>query len=103
MLLMAQLTIRAGEDLVDRVRRTAAAQGRSMNEWANLVFRAATDPDAAGSDVERIRERLRAAGLLAEHALAPGRRPPAELIDAAGRRAARGRPAPRLAGDHADR
>lgn len=63
-----------------------------MNEWVNLVFRAATDPDAAGSDVERIRERLRAAGMLAEHAPLPGRRPDPALVEAAGRRAGRSGP-----------
>ena len=87
-----QLTIRAEEDLVERVKRSAAASGRSMNEWANLVFRAATDPDAAGSEVERIRERLRNAGVLADHQPLPGRPPDPDLVRAAGSRAARGKP-----------
>lgn len=87
-----QVTIRADEELIDRVKRTAAAEGRSMNEWANLVFRAATDPDASGSDIERIRERLRNAGLLSEHLPLPGRGPDPELVRAAGRRAAVGTP-----------
>ncbi len=87
-----QLTIRADEELVERVKRTAAAEGRSMNEWANLVFRAATDPDASGSDIDRIRERLRNAGLLADHLPLPGQAPDPELVRAAGRRAGRGKP-----------
>jgi hypothetical protein len=87
-----QLTIRADEDLVERVKRTAAAEGRSMNEWANLVFRAATDPDASGTDIDRIRERLRHAGLLSEHAPLPGRAPDPDLVRAAGRRARGGTP-----------
>jgi len=87
-----QVTIRADEDLIERIKRTAAAQGRSMNEWANLVFRAATDPDASGSDIERIRERLRHAGLLSEHTPLPGHGPDPALVRAAGRRAAVGKP-----------
>ena len=87
-----QLTIRADEELVERVKRTAAAEGKSMNEWANLVFRAATDPDASGSDIDRIRERLRNAGVLSEHTPLPGRGPDPELVRAAGRRAAVGTP-----------
>jgi plasmid stability protein len=87
-----QLTIRADDDLVERVKRTAAAEGRSMNEWANLVFRAATDPEASGTDIERIRERLRHAGVLSEHPPLPGRAPDPELVRSAGRRAGRGKP-----------
>jgi Ribbon-helix-helix protein, copG family len=87
-----QVTIRADEELIDRIKRTAAAGGRSMNEWANLVFRAATDPDASGSDIERIRERLRNAGLLSEHIPLAGHGPDPGLVREAGRRAAVGTP-----------
>ena len=87
-----QLTIRADDELVERVKRTASAAGKSMNEWANLVFRAATDPDASGSDIDRIRERLRNAGLLADHIPLAGRPPDPDLVRAAGRRAGVGTP-----------
>lgn len=87
-----QITVRADEDLIERVKRSAAAAGRSMNEWANLVFRAATDPEAAGSEIERIRERLRNAGVLAEHQPLPGRPPDGGLVRAAGARAGTGTP-----------
>ena len=89
---MPQLTIRADEELVARVKQTAAREGRSMNEWATLVLRAATDPEAAGTEIERIRERLRLAGVLAEHQPLPGSPPDPELVRAAGRRAAGGTP-----------
>ncbi len=97
-----QLTIRTDEELVDRIKRTAAAGGRSMNEWANLVFRAATDPEASGSDIERIRERLRNAGLLAEHEPLPGREPDPGVVRAAGRRAGRGTPVSELVSEDRD-
>lgn len=87
-----QMTIRADEELIERVKRSAAAAGRSMNEWSNLVFRAATDPEAAGSEIERIRERLRNAGVLAEHQPLPGGPPDPDLVRAAGQRATTGTP-----------
>jgi uncharacterized protein (DUF1778 family) len=86
---MAQLTIRADEEVVDRIRSAARAEGKSVNRFVTDVLSAATDPDHAGSDAERTRERLRRAGLLDELGDPPPglRRPdPAELAKA--RRAA---------------
>jgi hypothetical protein len=65
---MAQVTWRAPDELVRRVREAAARAGRSMNEFLTRVLDAATDPALAGSDAERMRKRLARAGLLA----APG-------------------------------
>jgi hypothetical protein len=59
------MTWRSSDELLERVRRAAEHQGRSMNEYVNAVLDAATNPDLAGSDVERLRERLDRAGLLA--------------------------------------
>lgn len=89
---MAQLTIRADDELVQRVRRSAASAGRSMNDYVTSVLDAATDPNLAGTPAERIRERLRAAGLLATPSPMTGRRPSAAAVAAAGARAAAGRP-----------
>jgi len=92
---MAQLTIRAHDDLVERLKAAAQEAGRSMNAHIVVILDAATDPERAGSEAERIRERLRRADLLIP---APAdrdrRRPPAdpEAVAAAGRRAARGTP-----------
>ena len=88
---MKQLTLRVPDDLAADLTRVAAERGQSLNAFATLVLRALVDPDAAGDEVERMRERLRRAGVLA----APTRvasRPDAEAVAAARRRAGRGTP-----------
>ncbi len=62
-----------------------------MNEYVVVVLDAATAPNLAGSQAERIRQRLAQAGLLE---LLPGdaeARPSPEAVRRAGRRAATGR------------
>ena len=59
------MTWRATDELVERVRRAAARLGRSMNDYVSAVLDVATDPNLAGSEAERLRERLDQAGLLA--------------------------------------
>jgi plasmid stability protein len=88
---MAQLTIRATDDLIRRVKSSAAEVGRSMNDYVTSVLDAATDPDLADSAAERVRERLGRAGLLVTPARTSGRRPSPDAIAAAGARAATGR------------
>jgi len=88
---VAQLTVRAPEDLVGRVRLAAAAVGQSMNEYVVVVLDAATDPNLAGSQVERIRQRLAQAGLLDVLPGEDGHRPTPEALRQAGQRAATGR------------
>lgn len=88
---MAQMTWRTTEELLERVRRQAVAQGRSLNEWVTLVLDAATDPDLAGTEADRVRERLANAGLLAS--TGPARRRPSAAKMARARAAAgRGTP-----------
>jgi len=88
---MSQLTVRAPEDLVGRVRLAAAAAGQSMNEYVVVVLDAATDPNLAGSQVERIRQRLAQAGLLEVLPYDDGHRPSPEALRQTGRRATSGR------------
>jgi len=86
---MEQMTWRAPGDLMERVRAAARRRGRSMNDFVTAVLDAATNPALAGSEAERLRDRLDQAGLLAE----PGqrrRRPPRDQTADARSRAGRG-------------
>lgn len=90
---MAQLSIRIDDDLAERVRSNAASSGRSMNRYVADVLDAATDPDKAGSEAERLRERLALAGLLANpQPLSKWRGPSREALAQARREAGRGKP-----------
>ena len=84
---MTQVTWRAPEHLVERVRAAAAEDGRSLNDYLTQLARAATDPEFAADDSERLRERLARAGLLARTGPPARHRPdPTEVAEA--RRAA---------------
>lgn len=87
---MAQITVRADDELVARVKAGAERAGRSMNEFVVRVLDAATDPDLAGDEADRVRERLIAAGLLHPGPWTGGPVPPAAEVDAARRRAGPG-------------
>ena len=86
---MEQMTWRASADLIERVRRAARRQHRSMNDYVTAVLDAATNPHMAGSEAERLRERLDQAGLLAEQGERHVR-PPREQAAGARRRAGTG-------------
>src|SRR5262245_15151017 len=89
---MGQMTIRADDDLILRVRQRAREEGRSMNEYVTLVLEVATNPEAARTETGRLRERLARAGLLAVDPPYRGPIPDPEELAAAGRRAATGTP-----------
>jgi len=89
---MTQLTVRANDDLIARVRAAATSSGRSINEYVVTVLDAATNPDLAGEEAERVRARLERAGLLVHLPRRRGRRPGRDEVAAAGQRAARGTP-----------
>ncbi|MGH3768357.1 MAG: transcriptional regulator [Pseudonocardiaceae bacterium] len=88
---MAQVTWRAPDELVARIRRAAEQRGSSINEFVTRVLDAATDPELTDDESLQVRERLAAAGLLAP--VGPPRPRPAE-DDVAGarRRAGQGYP-----------
>lgn len=88
---MSQVTWRAPDALVERVRHAAARDGFSLNEYLTRLAIAATDPELAESDVERLRERLARAGLLASDGDAR-QRPDAATVARARRKAGRGTP-----------
>ncbi|MGH9000465.1 MAG: transcriptional regulator [Acidimicrobiia bacterium] len=85
---MGQMTWRGSDELIERVRRSARRQGRSMNDYVSAVLDAATNPDLAGDEAVRLRERLARAGVLAP-AGGQRRRPPKAQLSRA-RAAARG-------------
>lgn len=55
-----QITWRADDELVERVRAAAGTSGRSVDEFVTRVLDATTDPDLAGTEAQRVRERLAA-------------------------------------------
>jgi hypothetical protein len=90
---MTQVTWRASDELVQRVRDAAARQGRSLNDYLTRLAEAAVNPELAGDDVERLRERLARAGLIvAPAAGASRRRPDQQALVRARRRAGGGTP-----------
>jgi plasmid stability protein len=61
-----QLTLRIPDDLHRRLKAEAAERGTSVNLYAQAVLAASIDPETATTEIERMRERMRRAGLLAE-------------------------------------
>lgn len=88
---MTQVTWRAPDELVEHVRRAAKRQGHSLNEYLTHLARAATDPQFAADDTDRVRERLERADLLVPPAQ-PRRRPNADAVARARDEAGRGTP-----------
>jgi len=86
---MSQVTWRAPDELVERVRQAAVREGYSLNAYLTRLARAATDPGLASSDIERHRERLAQAGLLAKSE-SRRQRPDRNAVARARRRAGRG-------------
>ena len=87
---MAQLTLRLDDDLARHLKAKAAEEGRSVNALAVSALRDLVDPDLAGDERARLRERLKRAGILAE----PGprlNRPPQDPELLAPARAAAGK------------
>jgi len=95
---MGQLSWRASDQLLERVRDAAAQAGWSMNEYVTRVLDAATDPENAADETERIRERLSRAGLLAPPG-SPRRRPARAQVARARRAAGSGTPLAQIVSD----
>lgn len=92
-----QVTWRASDELVARVRAAAVDAGYTLNGYVTLVLDAATNPEHASSHAERIQERLAHAGLLAQTGI-PRPRPNPEELARARAAAGRGTPASELVG-----
>jgi HicB family len=88
---MRQLTLRIPDSLAERLKEAALEQQRSVNSYANAVLEAAVDPELAGDEAARIRERLARAGLLAAAPRPASDRPDDGTLRRARRRAGQGR------------
>lgn len=88
---MAQVTLRLPDGLAAELRSAAAARGQSLNAWATAVLSAAVDPDLAGTEAERLRERLSRAGLLASPSHRRAHRPDPARVARAREAAGQGR------------
>lgn len=93
------MTWRASEELLERVRRQAQEQGRSLNDWVTTVLDAASDPATAGGEAHRVRERLARAGLLEPATATTARRPTPAQLKRARTAAGRGTPLSELVSD----
>ena len=89
---MANVTLRVADQTWEAVKAAAEREGQSANAYIASILSAVTDPESAGDRGERIRERLRRAGMLEDPPRTTKRRPSAASVQAAGRRAGRGTP-----------
>ncbi|WP_428117006.1 transcriptional regulator [Candidatus Poriferisodalis sp.] len=89
---MQQITWRADEELVARIKMSAQEQRISMNEYLTWIAQAATDPSLSSNAIEEIRSRLRLAGLLSDFEARDTVRPDDDAVAAARRRAGQGTP-----------
>jgi hypothetical protein len=88
---MTAVSWRAEDSLVERVRKVASTQGKSMNEFITQVLDAATNPESASDEATRIRERLARFDLVVPQVDAELRvRPPADLVEKARKAAGQG-------------
>jgi plasmid stability protein len=101
---MIQMTLRLPDELAARLKQTAQAHGSSLNRYACAVLAAAVDPELAGDEATRIRERLDRAGLLASRPATKrrARRPDRDAVARARAAAGQGRPLADLVGEDRD-
>lgn len=88
---MRQVTLRLPNDLADRLKQAAQTQQLSVNGYATAVLAAAVDPELAGDEATRVRERLAQAGLLAPADPTARSRPSTAVVARARKRAGKGR------------
>ena len=93
---MGQMTWRAPDELLERVRHAAGIQDRSLNDYVSAVLNAATDPALADSEFAGLRQRLAQADLLVR-SCPHHRRPSSTAVAAARRHAGQGTPLEQLA------
>lgn len=89
---MASVTLRLDDDTWTAVKAAAAREGKSANAYIAGALTTLVDPESASDEFERVRERLRRAGLLEEPPPTTQQRPSRAAVRAAGKRAGRGTP-----------
>lgn len=89
---MRQISLRVPDQLADDLKRAAADREASLNSFATAALRAAVDPDFSGDEAERLRGRLRRAGLLWEPEGVPPDPPTREELERARAAAGEGTP-----------
>jgi predicted transcriptional regulator len=101
---MTQMTLRLSEELAARLKQAARAHRTSLNRYACAVLAAAVDPELAGDEATRVRERLGRAGLLAPRPATKQRvrRPDGAAVARARTAAGQGRPLADLVGEDRD-
>lgn len=90
---MGQVSWRVDDELLDRVRHFAKANDMSVNSYISRVLSLATSEDEDSSDAVRMRQRLRAAGMLAAGQRSDARRVDDDELAQLRRLAGRGTPA----------
>ena len=73
---MAQISLRISDELAEDVKADARRRNLSVNGYITYILKSASDPTFGGTEAERVRERLRRAGLLEEWAGEPEVVPP---------------------------
>lgn len=89
---MAQISLRISDDLARDVKADARRQKLSVNGYITFILKSASNPDFGGSEAERVRDRLRRAGLLEEWIGEPEVQPPTtEEFETARAKASKGK------------
>lgn len=89
---MAQLTVRIPPELAQDLKGAAAERNMSLNGYVSAVLGAAVDPDLGETEADRLRGRLKRAGLLDDnYERTPAVRPDDESLIEARAAAGQGR------------
>ena len=88
---MRRLTLRAPDELAERLKRAAALHGESVNAYAVKTLSAALGPDGASDEIADLKERLAQAGLLLTPERRSAKRPSARALARARAAAGRGK------------
>jgi plasmid stability protein len=91
-----QILLRMEASLADELKVVARRQGKSVNAYATEVLARAVEEATPKTGVEEMREKLRAAGVLAEIPLPPDFVPPTDEEFEAARRLLGAAPGPTL-------